>query len=99
MIHSSAATSTSIAPGTSSDSVMRNGGSGSNKVAPAGASRDAARAGVGANANMNVMRSLTPRDTQANSIASGVARAAKSNAPATVIAHRPEISAAGADSL
>jgi hypothetical protein len=44
------------------------------------------------------MRSLARRDTQANNIARGTARAAKSNAPATVITDSQQILASGGTS-
>src|SRR5271169_3177996 len=76
---------------------MRNGGSGRTSVAPAEASNAATRAGAGASANKDGMRSLARRDTQANNMARGTARAAKSNAPATVITDSPQILASGSD--
>src|SRR6516164_6238414 len=77
---------------------MRNGGSGRTRVVPGGARSAATRAGTGPSANSEGMRSLTRRDTQANSIATGAARAMNSRAFATLIARNPQISASGAAS-
>jgi hypothetical protein len=68
---------------------MRNGGSGRTKVVPAGASSTATKAGTGANAKKDGMKSLTRRDTQAKSMARGAARAAKSKAFAAVTTYKP----------
>src|SRR6516164_3836509 len=78
---------------------MRNGGSGRTKVVPAGASNPATKAGTGASANKDGMRSLARRDTHANNMATGTDRTAKSNAPATVITDSPQILASGRTSL
>ena len=89
MIHKSAATPSSIAPGTSSVNVMRNGGSGRISVAPSGTRSAAAKAGTGASASSDGMRSLARRDVQATSIASGAASEAASSVAPEVMTHNP----------
>src|SRR5277367_4916684 len=84
-IHSSAATPSSIAAGPSSVRVIRNGGGNDTSGALPGARIAAASAGIGANASAAGMRSRKRRDRQANSITSGAARAATSNASAVMI--------------